>query len=233
MTVVITGSTQGIGLAIAKAFAAEGANLALTARTGVHLQRTQEELAKRFPSSQILIHPSDMGLMEEVRSFAEKVKSTFDQVDVLVNNAGLFLVGNMLEEPEENLSQMMAVNVLGPATLTRALMPWIKKSDKGHIFNICSVASQTYFPMSGSYSTTKYAFLGYTRALRQALKDKNIKVTAMLPGATLSRSWDGVEVDPQRLMQADDVAQAVVSAWKLPPTALVEELIMRPPLGDL
>ncbi|MEO0339973.1 MAG: SDR family oxidoreductase [Bacteroidota bacterium] len=233
MTVVITGSTQGIGLAIAKAFAAEGANLALTARTGGDLQKTQEELAKDFPSSQILIYPSDMGVIEEVKAFAEKVKSTFGQVDVLVNNAALFMTGNMMDEPEENLSTMMAVNMLGPAALTRALMPWIQKSEKGHIFNICSVASQTYFPMAGSYSATKYAFLGYTRALRQELKDQGIKVTAMLPGATLSRSWDGIEVDPQRLMQADDVAQAVVAAWKLPATALVEELMMRPPLGDL
>ena len=233
MNVVITGGTQGMGRAIAEAFAKEGANLAITARTGADLLLTQQELAKDYPSSQIMTQVADLSQPDQIKAFAEKVINTWGTVDVLVNNAGLFRTGAMLDEGEDQLEIMMAVNLYGPVKLTRYLAQALFAAEAAHIFNICSVASQKYFPGSGSYSTTKYALLGYTRALREEWKEKGVKVTAVLPGATWSRSWDGSNVSPERIMQASDVAQAVVAAWKLPKTALMEELLLRPPLGDL
>lgn len=222
-----------MGYAIAEAFAQEGANVAITARTGSDLVRAQQNLAKAFPSVQILTHPADMSKEADVAAFAEKIINTWGKVDVLVNNAGLFLTGDMMEEPESSLEKMMQVNVFGPVRLTRHLYPALKKSEGAHVFNICSVASQKYFPNGGSYGITKYALLGYTRALREEWKERGIKVTAVLPGATFTRSWDGSNVDPQRLMQPEDIGKAVVSAWKIGDTALIEELVMRPPLGDV
>lgn len=233
MNVVITGATKGMGYAMAEAFAAEGAHLALTARTAVDLIETKEIIAKKFPRTQIITLPADLGKQREVQAFADKIKETWDQVDVLVNNAGLFYTGNMIEEEEEHLEKMIAVNLFGPVKLTRYLSSLLFLSDRPHVFNICSVASQKYFPGSGSYSVSKYALLGYSRALREEWKDRQVKVTAVLPGATYTRSWEGASIDPQRIMQPEDVAQAVVNTWKLPDTALVEELVLRPPLGDL
>ena len=222
-----------MGYAIAAAFAKEGANIAITARTGVDLVRAQQDLAKEFPRVQILTHPADMSKEADIEAFANKIINTWGHVDVLVNNAGLFLTGDMMEEPESSLEKMMQVNVYGPIRLTRNLYPALKKSEGAHVFNICSVASQKYFPNGGSYGVTKYALLGYTRALREEWRARGIKVTAVLPGATYTRSWDGSNVDPQRLMQPEDIGAAVVSAWKIGDTALIEELVMRPPLGDV
>jgi len=233
MNVVITGGTQGMGRAIAEVFAAEGANITLTARTESDLKKTQEILALKFPAIKILTIVADLGKMDQVKELGRKIRETWKSVDLLVNNAGVFLVGNMMEEPEENIQKMMSVNVMGPIRLTRALYPALKTAAAPHVINICSVASQKYFPGSGSYSVSKYALLGYTRALREEWKEENIKVTALLPGATWSRSWADSGIDPSRIMQANDVAQAVKSIWEMPATALVEELVLRPPLGDL
>lgn len=233
MNVVITGGTKGMGYAIADAFAKEGANIAITARTSVDLVRTQQELAKAYPSAQILTFPADMSKEANIQAFAEKIKNTWGSVDVLVNNAGLFLTGDMMEEPESSLEKMMEVNLFGPVRLTRHLYDALKKSEGAHVFNVCSVASQKYFPNGGSYGVTKYALLGYTRALREEWRERGIKVTAVLPGATHTRSWEGSNIDPQRLMQPEDIGQAIVSTWKIGDTALIEELVMRPPLGDV
>ncbi|HKK77286.1 MAG TPA: SDR family oxidoreductase [Saprospiraceae bacterium] len=233
MNVVITGATQGMGYALAEAFAAEGAHLALTARTAADLIKTKEIIAKNFPKSQIITVPADLGKANDVEAFAQKIKETWDSVEVLVNNAGLFYTGDMMEEDEDNLEKMMAVNLFGPVRLTRYLAPLLFKAEKAHVFNICSVASQKYFPGSGSYSVTKYALLGYSRALREEWKEQGVKVTSVLPGATYTRSWEGANIDPKRIMQPEDVAQAVVDTWKLPDTALIEELTLRPPQGDL
>jgi short-subunit dehydrogenase len=233
MNVVITGATKGMGYAMAEAFAAEGANLALTARTATDLIQVKETIARKFPRTQIICVPADLARPNDIGAFAQKIKDTWDRVDVLINNAGLFYTGDMMKEDEENLEQMMAVNLFGPVKLTRSLSSLIFQAEKPHVFNICSVASQKYFPESGSYSITKYALLGYSRALREEWKAKGIKVTSVLPGATFTRSWEGATIDPQRIMQPEDVAQAVINTWKLPETALIEELVLRPPLGDL
>ncbi len=222
MNVVITGGTKGMGYAIAEAFAKEGANVAITARTGVDLVRAQQDLAKAYPSIQILTYAADLSKEEDVQAFAEKIKNTWGQVDVLVNNAGLFLTGDMMD-----------VNLYGPVRLTRHLYDTLKKSGNAHVFNVCSVASKKYFPSGGSYGVTKYALLGYTRALQEEWRERGIKVTAVLPGATYTRSWDGANIDPKRLMQPEDIGNAIVSAWKIGDTALIEELVMRPPLGDV
>lgn len=222
-----------MGRAIAEQFAAQGAHLALTARTESDLTRTQEELALKYPSINILTVPADLGDPGSIQMLAARIRDTWDSIDLLVNCAGLFLVGNMMQEPEENVEKMLRVNTLGPIRLTRRLFPLLQRAEAPHVINICSVASEKYFPGSGSYSVSKYALLGYTRALREEWKNENIKVTALLPGATWSRSWQGSDVDPQRVMQAEDLARAVWNIWNMPRTALIEEVVMRPPLGDL
>jgi short-subunit dehydrogenase len=104
---------------------------------------------------------------------------------------------------------------------------------KGHIFNMCSVASKTIFPNASAYCISKFALLGFSKVLRAELKDKQIKVTSLLPGATWSNAWAGVELPKERIMQAEDIAKVVWSAYHLGDSAVVEEIILRPQLGDL
>ena len=104
---------------------------------------------------------------------------------------------------------------------------------KGYIFNMCSVASEKAYPNGGSYSISKFALLGFSKNLREEMKPFGIKVTSILPGATWSDSWAGFEAPEERLMQARDIAEAVVSALRMSAAAVVEEIVLRPQLGDL
>lgn len=103
----------------------------------------------------------------------------------------------------------------------------------GHIFNICSIASLQAYANGGSYSISKFALLGFSKNLREELKPKGIKVTAVMPGATMSNSWSGSNIDPKRIMEAKDIASMVYTATHLSPMAVVEDIVLRPQLGDL
>ena len=103
----------------------------------------------------------------------------------------------------------------------------------GHIFNICSIASLKAYENGGAYSISKFALLGFTRNLREEMKQHNIKVTAILPGAAYTDSWAASGINPQRIMEASDIAELVYSATHLSPQACVEEIVVRPQLGDL
>jgi short-subunit dehydrogenase len=107
------------------------------------------------------------------------------------------------------------------------------QAKQGHIFNICSIASLQAYANGGSYSISKFALLGFSKNLREELKPHGIKVTAVCPGATLSASWDGFDIDPKRIMEAADIAKMVLAASQLSSMAVVEDIILRPQLGDL
>jgi short-subunit dehydrogenase len=123
--------------------------------------------------------------------------------------------------------------VLSAYWLSRALLPKLQQSDKALIVNVCSIASLAAYPPGGSYAVSKYALRGLSATLRDELKESGIKVTAIFPGATWSASWEGVDLPQERLMQAEDVAEAIVNLLRMSPQAVVEELVMRPQLGDL
>jgi len=232
-TAVITGATKGIGLALTELFAEQGFDLAITARTEKDVFKLRERLEVNYPSIQVLAQATDLAAPEQIQHFIELIQENWTQVDVLINNAGIFLQGDLLSEPEERLTKMMQVNLYAPYYLCRAIAPIMQSVNKGHIFNICSVASKKVFPGSGSYATTKFALLGLTKALRQELLTSQVKVTAVLPGATWTASWDGATIPEERLMPPSDIAQAVWSAWQLSPRTVIEELVLRPQEGDL
>ncbi|MGB5007050.1 MAG: SDR family NAD(P)-dependent oxidoreductase, partial [Ferruginibacter sp.] len=104
---------------------------------------------------------------------------------------------------------------------------------KGHIFNICSIASLNAYPNGGAYGISKYAMYGFSKNLREEMKHHGIKVTHVLPGAAFTDSWSGSDIDPKRIMEATDIAKMVYAAAHLSPQACVEEIILRPQLGDL
>ncbi len=233
MKVIITGATKGIGAATLKAFLAIGADVAINARNEADLKAIQTTCKKEFPNQEVLIKVTDMSKKEAVLEFAEFVKKTWKQVDVLVNNAGVFLPGEITKEEDGTLESQIETNLYSAYHLTRAILPLMKPKKSGHIFNLCSVASLIAYPNGGSYSISKFALLGFTKVLRAELMESGIKVTAIMPGATWSASWEGVDLPKERLMAAKDIADAIVGAYNLGPSAVVEEIILRPQLGDL
>jgi len=230
---IITGATQGIGKAIAEKLMSEGFSVSVCARSRNDLHRVEAEWKERYPSVEILACCADLSVKQDVLTFARQTLERFPVIDVLVNNAGLYFPGELSSEPEGHMETLMNVNFFSAYHLTRQIASVMKQKQSGHIFNVCSVASLKAYPNGGAYSVTKYALLGFSENLRYELLPHHIKVTAISPGATFSRSWEHSGVDPDRIMKATDVAEMVWAACKLSPAANVEHIVLRPQQGDL
>ena len=233
MNVVITGASRGIGKAIAEKFASQGHQLFLSARKKATLQATVDELKKKFPSVKIKQMTADLSIKKDVDALSEWLVDQQADYDVLVNNAGNFLPGSVHNEPEGTLENMIAVNLYSAYHLTRSLLPHMIRNKKGHIFNLCSIASLQAYANGGSYSISKFALLGFTKNLREEMKPHNVKVTAVIPGAAYTDSWAKSGISADRLMEAKDIAELIYSATQLSAKACVEEITVRPQLGDI
>jgi short-subunit dehydrogenase len=230
---LVTGATTGIGRAISEQLAGMGYDLVVCARSEGDLEEMERHWAGHFSGKKIHTFSVDVSVKEEVARFAGSVRSLTPRLDVLVNNAGVFLPGTVLDEPDGQLERMIETNLYSAYWLTRELAPMMVERGRGYIFNISSIAAITAYASGGSYGMSKQALLGFSRSLRSELKDKGVKVSAILPGATWSASWEGADFPEDRLMQPEDVAQAVTAALRMGPNAVLEEIIIRPQLGDL
>ncbi|WP_304237667.1 SDR family oxidoreductase [Jiulongibacter sediminis] len=229
---VITGATKGIGRAIAIRFAQEGFDLALTSRTEADLSALKKELEAQF-NIKCVVFAADLSNKADTEAFVAEVKNTFDNVNVLVNNTGIFVQGALMTEPEGALEKQIDTNLYSAYYTTRGLIETIRKGKGAHIFNICSIASLQAYPGSGSYSISKFALLGFSKSLREELKPEGIKVTSIMPGATFTSSWEGIDLPESRFISAKDVADTVWASYNLSPSALIEEIVMRPLEGDI
>ncbi len=232
MNVIITGASKGIGKAIAEIFAANGHTLFLCARGEVALYKTVEELMTRFPAATIKAKPFDLSKKEEAIAFGNWCLS-FAVPDILVNNAGLFEPGSVHNEPDGLLENQMAINVYSAYHVTRTVLPKMMERKSGHIFNMCSIASLHAYANGGAYSISKFAMYGFSKNLREEMKPQGIKVTSIHPGAVMSDSWGNYDNSAKRIMEADDIAKMIYAASQLSVQACVEDIIIRPQLGDL
>jgi short-subunit dehydrogenase len=233
MNVVITGASRGIGRSIAEIFGLHGADLFLIARNENGLLQTAEELRASYPNINIEAQAFDLGDKKQAQLCGQWLNTKADTIDVLVNNAGTFTPGTIADEPEGALEKMLSVNLFSAYHLTRTVLPKMKAAKTGHIFAICSIAGLAAYPNGGSYSISKFALLGFTKNLRLELRELNIKVTAVIPGAVYTDSWNGSGVSEDRIMKPEDIASVIYSASQLSLAATVEEIVIRPQLGDL
>lgn len=235
MNVVITGASKGIGKAIAEVFAAQGASLFLCARNNDALQQTADSITAAYPEATVRYRQGDMSVPDAAKDFGSWCLQ-FGVPDIIVNNAGHFLPGAVYNEAEGNLEKMIATNLYSAYHLTRTLLPAMmdKVTIAGrHIFNICSVAGLQAYENGGAYSISKFAMMGFSKNLREELKPFNIKVTAVSPGAVMTDSWGSFDNSAGRIMEAADIAAMVLACSRLSPQAVVEDIVMRPQLGDL
>jgi short-subunit dehydrogenase len=228
---VITGGSQGIGRALVMSFLGAGFAVVTCARNPADLAA----LAAALASPALHILPADLSQPADCQRFAEFVLGLAQPIAALINNAGAYVPGRFQDEPTNGsrLREMLSINLLSAYDVTRALLPTLLAQGRGHIFTICSTASIMPYPNGGSYGVAKFALLGFTKTLREEVKAQGLRVTAVLPGATLTRSWDGVGLPAERFIDPADVAAAVLGAFQLSPHAVVEELLIRPQLGDL
>lgn len=225
---VITGGTRGIGKALVEKYVKEGYRVFTCSRSKEALAMLKEEIG-----DDLHVCTADLSQKEETLAFGDFVLRNVKQIDVLVNNTGVFIPGQIHTEEEGNLERQINTNVYSAYHLTRKLIDLFIEAGRGHIFNMCSIASRTPYANGGSYSISKYAMYGMTKCLREEMKEFGVKVTAVLPGAVYTSSWEGADVEENRLMPAEDIADLVFATSQLSARTVTEDIVLRPQLGDL
>lgn len=230
---VVSSGTRGIGRAIVLLFLKNGFDVVTGSRKQINIDRlVSEVVSKRFPGKLYTLS-GDLSKEVDVNSFISFVNNMNRPVDVLINNTGLFIPGQVHNEAAGVFEKIIDTNLMSAYRLTRGFVKGMIERRSGHLFNMCSIASITAYPNGGAYAVAKHALYGMTRVLRQELMPHNVKVTAILPGATLTDSWAGTDLPPERFIKSEDVAEAVWAAYSLSEGTVLEELIIRPQLGDI
>lgn len=223
---IVTGASSGIGKAICLLLLDKKFEIIAVARSEKKLQELKNEAPKE---ALITTYSCDLSERGNISKLTKEIISDHGNIDMLVNNAGVFLPGNISGEDDASYETSMKTNIDSAYYLTKDLIPNINK--EGYIFNMCSTASTIGYPNGGSYCISKFALLGFTKALRLELANQ-IAVSAIMPGATLTNSWAGTEEPASRFMKPEDVALTIWSAWQIRKNTVVEEIVMRPHLGD-
>ena len=229
---LITGATQGIGLATARALADEGCNLILCGRDRKRLAAAEAELCNK--GIRAVAISCDVRAEKSVAAMFAKLQKSFPRIDILINSAGIanaFRSVAQLDTGEWN--DVLATNLTGTFLITRAALPLMSRG--GSIVNVLSMSSKRAFPNLAAYNASKFGALGFTNTLREELRSEGIRVIAVLPGATDTAIWDKLwpEAPRHKMIRPETVAQAIVATLNLPPESTVEELDLMPTGGAL
>ncbi|GAB3758852.1 SDR family NAD(P)-dependent oxidoreductase [Spirosoma pomorum] len=184
--VIVTGGSRGLGLAIARQLAKEGANLALCARDAAELERAEAELLTY--GGQVFTYACDITDKAEVERFAEAARQVIGPIDVLINNAGIILVTPYEHSTEDDFRDAMDTNFWAPYHLINAILPQMLARKSGRIVNVTSIGGKVSVPHLLPYSASKFALVGYSEGLRAELLKDNIYVTTVCPGLTRTGS---------------------------------------------
>jgi NAD(P)-dependent dehydrogenase (short-subunit alcohol dehydrogenase family) len=231
--ILVTGASQGIGAAIAQVFAAElpGVRLALVARNEKNLRATARECLKL--GAEVELFPCDVTREKAVAAMARTVARHFGPVDVLVNNAGAFTMTPFVKTAVAAFDDMIATNLRSAFLVTQAFLPAMLKRRRGDVFFLSSIAGLGAYPQAAAYCAAKFGVTGLAKVLRAETKDHGVRVCCVHPGATWSPSWSKSGVKPQRIMPAEDIARAILDVYRLGRRTVVEEIVLRPQLGDV
>jgi 3-oxoacyl-[acyl-carrier protein] reductase len=229
---VITGGGRGIGLAIARSFAASGYSVFITGRDGKRLQDAAAELSKE--EAQVIGIPCDVRDPSAVENFFREIGKRYSAIDVLINNAGVAHALAPVDQLSiETWKEVIDTNLTGTFLVTRAALPLMGAGST--IVNNLSVAALQPFAGMSAYNASKFGALGFTHALREDLRKPGIRVLALLPGATDTEIWSQFWPDAPRgkMISAETVAQAVLYAVSAPANTAIEEIRIGPAAGVL
>ncbi len=232
--VLVTGASQGIGAAIAEVFAeAYGTDvtLALVARSEEKLAEVAEQC--KVSDATVELFPCDVTDEAAVDAMADAVRTRFGTPDLVVNNAGAFIPGRFSETTTDAFREQIAVNLTSAFLVTRAFLGGMVERGRGDIVFMGSVAAIRGYPGGAAYCAAKHGMLGLARALREEVKEHGIRVMSVLPGATRTGSWEGTDLPDERFIDPKDVALAVLNAHRVSSRSVVEEVLIRPQLGDI
>jgi len=235
--IAITGASSGIGEATAEALVAAGASVALGARRVDRI----EALAQRIGSEEAkaVAIEVDVGDEAQARNFVEQAQDELGGLDCLVNNAGVMLLGSVEGTDTDEWRRMVDVNVLGLLYCTHTALPILREGGGGDIVNVSSVAGRHANAGSAVYNFTKFGVTGFSEALRQEALHSKVRVTCIEPGFvetelqghnndTVQKMIDGLQEKIGDLLQASDIATAILYALSQPPHVSINEVLVRP-----
>src|SRR5271157_3579228 len=232
---VVTGASRGIGLAIASALASEGCNLVISGRTHDTLEKAASETREcAAGDARVIPLVCDVRDDEAVSRMFAVVLQEFGKLDILVNNAGVSQPMLPIEKISIELwREQVDTNLTAMFLVAKAALPLMHRG--ATIINTLSAASRTAFPNFAAYNSSKFGALGFTLSLREDLKKRGIRVTALIPGATDTDIWKRAWPDAPRekMIEPDTVASLVLEAVVLSPKANLSELVLDPVGGAL
>ncbi len=234
--VAVTGASSGIGEATALACAQAGAAVALAARRSERIDALAERIVGA--GGRAIAVETDVGVEEQAQAFVQRTHAELGRLDVLVNNAGVMLLGPIAGAPTEEWRRMIHANVFGVLYCTHAALPLMSGQGSGHIVNVSSVAGRVARAGSGVYNLTKFGVGAFSESLRQECVPLGVRVTLIEPGAVatelsghnrpevleqMAKRFEGVTP-----LRAEDIADAVVFAIGQPANVSINELLVRP-----
>ena len=224
---VITGAGRGIGAAIARQLARLGATAVLCGRTKSTLDETAGAIQQAGGKTEVI--PCDVTVLHQLEYAAARVDSTFGRVDILVNNAGVGGFNDTLHNlPPEEWDRILNTNLRGVYYAIRTFAPLMIREYGGHIINISSLAGKNALPKGAAYAASKWGLNGLSYSVAEELRSQNVRVSVICPGSVDTELSPHTGKDPNKMLQADDVAHAVVALVTQAPQSFISEILLRP-----
>jgi len=226
----ITGASSGIGKAAVKEFTSVGCNVFASARRVIELERLLDDDKHKL----IGIYPCNVASRANVEQTFKKISAEF-KINCLINCAGVTSFKLAEENSIKEIDDIINTNLLGSIYAMKSVLPHMKKNEGGIIINILSAVTTKTFTNSSVYSASKMGLLGYSKVLREEVRDYNIRVINVIPGATETPIWDRKmrEENHQRMMQPESIARILVSSYLQKDNLVTEEIVLKPIQGDL
>src|SRR5580698_7248533 len=224
---VVTGAGRGIGAAIARILATLGATAVLCGRTQSTLDETAKTILDAGGKTEVI--PCDVTVLHQMEYASARVDSTFGRLDILVNNAGVAGHNEALHNlPPEDWDRILNTNLRGVYFAIHAFAPLMIRAYGGHIINISSLAGKNPLPNGAAYAASKWGLNGLTYSVAEELRPHNIRVSVVCPGSVNTELSPHAGKDPNKMLQADDVAHAVAMLVTQAPQSFMSEILLRP-----
>lgn len=226
---LITGASSGIGKAITRSLSEAGVSVCIVGRNKKRLH----SLSRSFRKQSVKIFETDLSKENDIEKLTSNIINTFDTLNLLIHSAGYFTMGSFENLSIDEFDRLYRINVMAPFLITRNLLPLIKKA-KGQIVFINSSAGLQARAKVSQYAATKHALKAIADSLREEVNPVGVRVISVFPGRTATpmqkeiHKIEGKIYRPDLLMQPEDVAEVVLNALRLPRTAEVTDILIRP-----
>lgn len=229
----ITGASRGIGREVAKEFASLGFIVCISARNKKQLASVAREIVEL--GGNVHIFPMDISNYNSIPKIYKNIQKKVGPVEVLINNAGRTSFKPFVEIESRSIKKIIETNLIGPIFLIKEVLPYMVRKKKGSIINIISMVAKNTYKGSSIYTATKSGLLGFGNVIREELRTQGVKVINVIPGATETSIWSPKIKNKYgwRMMRPKSVAEAIVNAYKTSEDLVVEEILIRPKLGDI